>query len=62
LHRNLPRFRALLPGPNAVCAARFADRGARLHLLLPTLAQLKAALGSAFISAFQMAQQQGFLQ
>ena len=61
LHRHLPRFRALLPGPDAACAARFAHRSARLRLLLPTFALLKTLLGQAFISAFQMAQQRGFL-
>lgn len=61
LDRNLPRFRALLSRPEAPACLPFATRSARLRLLLPGFAQLKATLGAAFVSAFQCTQQAAFL-
>lgn len=61
LDRNLPRFRALLSRPDASACVPFATRSARLRLLLPSFAQLKAKLGPAFVAAFQCTQQAAFL-
>ena len=61
LDRNLPRFRALLTGPDALGGLPFTTRSARLRLLLPGFVALKAQLGPAFVAAFQRTQQAAFL-
>ena len=61
LDRNLPRFRALLAGPEALGCLPFATRSARLRLLLPSFAALRSKLGAAFVGAFQCTQQAAFL-
>ncbi len=61
LDRNLPRFRALLSRPDASACLPFTTRSARLRLLLPGFAQLKAKLGPTFVATFQSTQQAAFL-
>lgn len=61
LDRNLPRFRALLAGPDALGCLPFATRSARLRLLLPGFVALRSKLGAAFVSSFQCTQQAAFL-